>query len=141
LSAFGILHDISLPEILKTATLLGKMHQEGFPLRLLLVGKSETRSQKILETWIREKGFQNWIACDLINPRKMSQSVFAPRTSAFVFTRMGFQKKGRLFMALLGHGVPVIGTQRGKLPPELKRGRKYSLYSGPISRRGVGDSF
>ncbi len=119
---FGIVHDISLPEILKTMGILKKLLGKGHKLRLLLVGKAEARARQALERSIQEMGCGDWVCLRFDQSEEnISKCLYASDIGIAVYPD-GISEKRTAYLALAGHGVPVIATKRGVLSHEFLEG-------------------
>ena len=119
---FGILHDISLPLVLRVLKAFSRMRKEGIPVKLLLIGKGEARAVVCLKEKIKEAD-----VCDAVilktdlSPEKISGCLNASDIGLALYED-GVSEKRTAFLAVLAHGLPVLATRRGNLPSELREG-------------------
>lgn len=119
---FGILHDISLPLVLRVLKAFSKLRQEGIPVRLLLIGKGEPKAMSSLKEKIQEADVSDavFLKTDL-SSEQISRSLSAADIGLALYED-GVSEKRTAFLAVLAHGLPVLATQRGNLASELKEG-------------------
>ena len=116
---FGILHDVILPRLVELAGVFEKARAQGLPAKLLLMGKAEPRAKEGL---LGKVAGREWIIFKSdLSPELLSEYLHASDAGLALYPD-GVSEKRTAFLSLLAHGLPVIATQRGKLPAELKDG-------------------
>jgi len=89
-----------------------------------------------------KKDFKTGFACDFDQSEEDVLKVSSRRGHRHLcLPGWDFRKKGRLSWLWLGHGVPVIGTQRGKLPPELKEEEIFFVFRPNIKKEAWATAF
>lgn len=120
---FGILHDISAPGILTVLDSLKSLTEKKKPVKLLLIGKEEAAAKQLVVSRIRSLGMEDKVLLKTnAAPDLVSAYLYAADIGLGLYPD-GVSEKRTAFLSLLAHGLPVIATQRGKLPSELVAGK------------------
>ena len=116
---FGLIHDISLPEILRQLSVLKPLIEEGIPVKLLLIGKGESRAKNLLLESLSRQGLKDHVILKTeVQAEIISAYLYAADIGLALYPD-GVSEKRTAFLSLLAHDLPVIATLRQKLPEEL----------------------
>jgi glycosyltransferase involved in cell wall biosynthesis len=119
---FGILHDMSAPQIIKWLKTFSLLRQQGVPAKLLLIGKTEPQAKAKLMEGIQSQGLQDFIhikgdlSADVI-----SAYLYASDIGLALYPD-GISEKRTAALALFAHELPVVALQKQPLPEEFKDG-------------------
>lgn len=118
---FGILHDVIVPYIAALIRVFDRAQKEGLPLKLVLLGKAEPAA---LETLLKQ--FHRSLPAGIIFKNNLTHPEISAYLSAgdagIAIYPDGVSEKRTALLALLAHGLPVLATQKGKLPSEFQNG-------------------
>lgn len=118
---FGILHDIILPYLYKLADIFIKARAGGLPVKLLLIGKAEVKAKHAMMNKIDLSENAGVILRNDLSLEEISAYLHASNAGLGIYPD-GVSEKRTALLALFAHGLPVIGTTRGKLPDEFRNG-------------------
>ncbi len=119
---FGIIHDLSTPEIVRVLRILADLRRKNLPVKLLLIGKSDSGLQTLVSE-IRAHGLQDHVLIKTdLAPEFISAYLYASDIGLALYPD-GVSEKRTAFLSLLGHGLPVLGIKTGIFPSELEAGK------------------
>ncbi len=111
---FGIIHDVIVPELVRLTKIFEQARNEGLPVRLLLLGKAEPAA----EAKLRREACGPFLLEKDLSHEMVSRCLRASDAGVALYPD-GVSEKRTALSALFSHGLPVLATQLGKLPPEF----------------------
>lgn len=122
LTRFGILHQLSVPEIVSVLSILEKLRVRGIPAKLLLIGKEDS-GLEILTNAIRSRNLQDFVSIKTNLSRDFISAYLFASDIGLALYPDGVSEKRTALLSLLEHGLPVVGIRTAITPSEFVSGK------------------